>query len=46
MKMHLIYGTALLMGLFPLAGAAGKPLKVNILAGQSNMQGSAYKNTI
>jgi len=27
------------------AMAAGKPLKVYILAGQSNMQGSAHKST-
>jgi len=36
---------ALLLGLTSSAQAAGKPLKVYILAGQSNMQGSAHKRT-
>ncbi len=35
----------LLMGILAVAGAYGKPLKVYILAGQSNMQGSAHEST-
>ena len=36
---------ALLMGLLGVGSVVGKPLKVYLLAGQSNMQGSAHEGT-
>lgn len=40
-----VFSVVALLGVGPVARAVGKPLKVYILAGQSNMQGSAHKST-
>jgi len=39
MKNYMVFGVVLLMNMSQLVGAAGRPLKVYILAGQSNMEG-------
>jgi len=45
MRLRTIFLMAILTVICSSAVATGKPLKVYILAGQSNMQGSAHKRT-